>query len=290
MGVMTFAAAQLLRVLPRNAISRAMGSLCEANLPAPLMRGIVAAYSRAYNVNEAEVCPTNLPYTSFDSFFTRRLREGARTVEGDDTTLVSPADGRLASAGHADLQGTITAKGKPYTLEELVGDRAWARDLAGGGFCVVYLSPRDYHRVHAPIAGKVVRVYGIEGDRYPVNDIGLEHVPGLFVKNRRVVIEVDSPAFGRVAVIMVGAMIVGRMSVVCVDQSDVQGEHRLSPPFEIKRGDELGKFHLGSTVVLLLPPDRFDRWVREPGEVNYGQAIATAKTVAKTKKRNGSPS
>lgn len=290
MGVMTFAAAQLLRVLPRNAISRAMGSLCEANLPAPLMRGIVAAYSRAYNVNEAEVCPTNLPYTSFDSFFTRRLREGARTVEGDDTTLVSPADGRLASAGHADLQGTITAKGKPYTLEELVGDRAWARDLAGGGFCVVYLSPRDYHRVHAPIAGKVVRVYGIEGDRYPVNDIGLEHVPGLFVKNRRVVIEVDSPAFGRVAVIMVGAMIVGRMSVVCVDQSDVQGEHRLSPPFEIKRGDELGKFHLGSTVVLLLPPDRFDRWVREPGEVNYGQAIAVAKTVAKTKKRNGSPS
>jgi phosphatidylserine decarboxylase len=290
MGVMTFAAAQLLRVLPRNAISRAMGSLCEANLPAPLMRGIVAAYSRAYNVNEAEVCPTNLPYTSFDSFFTRRLREGSRPIEGDDKTLVSPADGRLASTGHADLHGTITAKGKPYTLEELVGDRAWARQLAGGGFCVVYLSPRDYHRVHAPISGKVVRVYGIEGDRYPVNDIGLEHVPGLFVKNRRVVLEVDSPDFGRVAVIMVGAMIVGRMSVVCVDQSDVQGEHRLSRPFEIKRGDELGKFHLGSTVVLLLPPDRFDRWVREPGDVNYGQAIAIAKTVDKTKKRNGSPS
>jgi len=291
MGVMTFAAAQLLRVLPRNAISRAMGSLCEAHLPAPVMRGIVAAYSRAYNVNVEEVCPSNLPYTSFDSFFTRKLREGARPIEGDDATLISPADGRLASVGHSNLEGTITAKGKPYTVEELVGDRDWAQKLAGGGFCVVYLSPRDYHRVHAPLAGKVVRVYGIEGDRYPVNDIGLEHVPGLFVKNRRVVIEVESPDFGRVAVIMVGAMIVGRMSVVCVDQPDVQGEHRLSPPFTIKRGDELGKFHLGSTVVLLLPPDRFDRWVREPGEVNYGHAIALAKKPSTQRKgRNGSPS
>jgi phosphatidylserine decarboxylase len=265
-----------------------MGSLCEANLPAPVMRKIVAVYSRAYDVNLEEVCPTSLPYTSFDSFFTRKLREGARPIDGDDTTLISPADGKLASFGHADLNGTITAKGKPYTLEELVGDRQWARELAGGGFCVVYLSPRDYHRVHAPLSGKVVRVYGIEGDRYPVNDIGLEHVEGLFVKNRRVVIEVESKEFGRVAVVMVGAMNVGRMSVVCVEQSDVQGEHRLSPAFEIKRGDELGKFHLGSTVVLLLPPDRFDRWVREAGDVNYGQAIAIAKKTPKG--RNGSPS
>jgi phosphatidylserine decarboxylase len=287
MGVMTFAAAQLLRVLPRNAISRAMGSLCEANLPAPLMRGIVAAYSRAYDVNLEEVCPTSLPYTSFDSFFTRKLREGARPIEGDEATLVSPADGRMVDAGRADLEGTIQVKGKPYTVEELVGDREWARELVGGGFTVVYLSPRDYHRVHSPISGKVVRVFGIEGDRYPVNAIGEQHVPGLFVKNRRVVIEVHSPEFGRVAVVMVGAMIVGRMSVVCVDQPDVQGEHLLSPAFEVKRGDELGKFHLGSTVVLLLPPDRFDRWVREPGDVNYGQAMALAK---KLKGRNGSPS
>lgn len=277
MGVMTFAAAQILRVLPRNAISRAMGSLCEANLPAPLMRGIVSAYSRAYNVNTEEACPTGLPYTSFDSFFTRKLREGARPIEGDDYTLVSPADGRVVDAGRADTKGRIQVKGKPYTVEELVGDAAWARELSGGAFNVVYLSPRDYHRVHVPIAGKIVRVRGIDGDRYPVNSIGEAHVKGLFVKNRRVVIEVQSPQFGRVAVVMVGAMIVGRMSVVGIDQPDVQGEHFPSPPVEIHRGAELGKFHLGSTVVLLLPPDRFDRWVREPGDVTYGQALAVAK-------------
>lgn len=277
MGVMTFAAAQLLRVLPRNAISRAMGALCEAQVPAPLMRGIVKAYSRAYDVNIDEACPSGLPYTSFDAFFTRKLREGARPIDGDDYTLASPADGRIVDAGRSDLAGTIQVKGKPYTLEELVGDASWARELAGGGFTVVYLSPRDYHRVHVPVSGKVVRVRGIEGDRYPVNSIGEQHVPGLFVKNRRVVIEVHSPQFGRVAVVMVGAMIVGRMSVVGIDQPDVQGEHLPSPPMEIHRGDELGKFHLGSTVVLLLPPDRFDRWVREPGDVNFGQALALAK-------------
>jgi phosphatidylserine decarboxylase len=277
MGVMTFAAAQLLRVLPRNAISRAMGALCEANVPAPLMRGIVSAYSRAYNVNIDEACPTGLPYTSFDAFFTRKLREGARPIDGDDYTLVSPADGRIVDTGRSDVHGTIQVKGKPYTVEELVGDAKWARELSGGAFTVVYLSPRDYHRVHVPVAGEIVRVRGIEGDRYPVNSIGEQHVKGLFVKNRRVVIEVRSPQFGKVAVVMVGAMIVGRMSVVGIDQPDVQGEHFPSPPIQISRGGELGKFHLGSTVVLLLPPDHFDRWVREPGDVNFGQALAVAK-------------
>lgn len=277
MGVMTFAAAQLLRVLPRNAISRAMGALCEAELPAPVMRRIVSVYSRAYDVNMEEACPSGVPYTSFDAFFTRKLREGARPLDGDDRTMVSPADGRIVDVGRADAHGTITVKGKPYTLEELIGDAAWARELSGGGFAVVYLSPRDYHRVHAPCAGRIVRVEGIEGDRYPVNRIGEEHVPGLFVKNRRVVMDLRSPEFGRVAVVMVGAMIVGRMTVVGIDTPDVQGEHVPSPALECQRGDEIGKFHLGSTVALVIPPDHLDRFVRDPGEVSFGQAIAVAR-------------
>jgi phosphatidylserine decarboxylase len=281
MGVMTFAAAQLLRVLPRNAISRAMGALCEAEVPAPLMRGIVAAYSKAYGVAAEEACPSGLPYTSFDAFFTRKLREGARVIEGDERTLVAPADGKIVDLGSADLHGSLQVKGKPYTLEELIGDAGWARELAGGGFCVVYLSPRDYHRVHSPISGKIVRVRAIDGDRYPVNAIGEEHVPQLFVKNRRVVVEVQSPVFGRCAVVLVGAMIVGRMTVVGIDQPDVQGEHRPSPPIELARGDELGRFHLGSTVVLAIPKDRFGGFVRSTGEVSYGQSLAIAKDGAR---------
>jgi phosphatidylserine decarboxylase len=277
MGVMTFAAAQLLRVLPRNAISRAMGALCEAQVPAPLMNGIVRAYTRAYRVDLEEACPSNLPYTSFDAFFTRKLREGARALDGDARTFVSPADGRLSAFGQADPHGTISVKGKPYTLEELLGDSAWARELAHGGFGVVYLSPRDYHRVHSPVRGTITRVRAIEGDRYPVNSIGEQHVPGLFVKNRRVVVEVQSPEWGRVAVVLVGAMIVGRMTVVGIDQPDVQGEH-FPRNLTIERGDELGKFHLGSTVVFAVGPDHFDGFVRSAGEVTYGQALAVART------------
>lgn len=280
MGVMTYAAAQLLRVLPRNAISRAMGALCEAELPAPLMKGIVSAYSRAYGVALDEACPSNLPYTSFDSFFTRKLREGARALDGDDRTMVSPADGRLVDVGRADAKGSLMVKGKPYTLEELLGDAAFARELNGGGFGVVYLSPRDYHRVHSPVSGKITRVRAIEGDRYPVNSIGEQHVPGLFVKNRRVVIDVQSPEWGRCAVVLVGAMIVGRMTVVGIDQSDVQGEHFPSPAREIRRGDEIGRFHLGSTVVFAVPESKLGKFVRSPGDVSYGQALAVTKSVA----------
>lgn len=277
MSVVTFAAAQLLRVLPRAAISRALGTLCEANLPAPLAKAVVGTYCRAYNVATHEADPAGIPYRSFDAFFTRKLRDGLRKVEGDARTLVSPADGLLSELGRIEAHGTIRVKKQDYTLEALLGDRAWARELCGGGFGVVYLSPRDYHRVHSPVDGDVVSVGGIEGDRWPVNSIGERYVRGLFVRNRRVVVDVRSPAFGRVAVVFVGAMIVGRMTVVGIDQPDVVGVHRVDPPRRIERGDELGAFHLGSTVVFAVPPETFGAFTRATGEIAYGQSIVVAR-------------
>ena len=274
MSVVSFAAAQLLRVLPRAAISKALGTLCEAELPAPVMKGILGAYCRAYNVATGDACPTGVPYGSFDAFFTRKLRDGLRPIEGDARALVSPADGKLSELGRIDASGTLSVKGQRYTLEELIDDAGWARELCGGGFGVVYLSPRDYHRVHSPISGTIVRVKGIEGDRFPVNSLGERYVPGLFVRNRRVVVEVQSPEWGRVAVVLVGAMIVGRMTVKGIDQSDVAGEHRVS--LKIQRGEELGAFHLGSTVVFAVGPRSFDGFARGTGEVTYGQALAIA--------------
>jgi phosphatidylserine decarboxylase len=277
MSVVTFAAAQLLRVLPRSAISKALGSLCEANLPAPLARAVVATYSRAFDVATHEADPAGIPYRSFDAFFTRKLRAGLRTVEGNARTFVSPADGVLSVIGRIEPRGAIRVKQQDYTLETLIGDAKWARELNGGAFGVVYLSPRDYHRVHAPVDGEIVRVRGIEGDRWPVNSIGERYVRGLFVKNRRVVVEILSPTFGRVAVVFVGAMIVGRMTVVGIDQADVVGDHRVAPPAPIARGDELGAFHLGSTVVFAVGPEFFGRFTREKGEIAYGQSIAVAR-------------
>jgi phosphatidylserine decarboxylase len=276
MSFATFAAAQILRVVPRNAISRAVGALCEARAPAPIINGVVRAYSAAFRVDVHEADPSGAPYSSFDDFFTRRLREGLRPIDGDDRTLVSPADGRLSVVGTIERHGAIRVKGEDYTIEELIGDPAWARELCGGGFGVVYLSPRDYHRVHAPIGGEIVRVRAIEGDRFPVNRIGELHVRQLFVKNRRVAIEVQSPEWGRVAVVLVGAMIVGRMTVAGVDQPDVMGEHVFSPGRRIVRGEEIGQFHLGSTVVFAVPPRHFRGFSRATGEVRYGQALAMA--------------
>ena len=278
MSVVTFGFAQLLRVLPRAAISKALGTLCEAELPSPVMRGIVSTYCRAYSVATHEADPTALPYRSFDAFFTRKLRDGLRPIEGDDRTMVSPADGKLSELGVVQPHGAIRVKGQEYTLGELLDDEGWARELRGGGFGVVYLSPRDYHRVHAPIAGTITRVRGIEGDRYPVNAIGERYIPGLFVRNRRVVVEVQSPQWGRVAVVLVGAMIVGRMTVLGVDQPDVQGDHRVTPPRAITRGEEIGAFHLGSTVVFAVGPGHFERFVRGTGEVAYGQALSVARS------------
>jgi phosphatidylserine decarboxylase len=287
MSLTTYAAAQLLRVLPRNTISRALGALCETRPPAPLMRGIVRAYSAAYRVALHEAEAGAAPYESFDAFFTRKLREGVRPIEGGEATLVSPADGALSAIGTIEPGGAIRVKGQDYTIDELIDDPQWARELRGGAFGVVYLSPRDYHRVHAPVSGRVVRVRGIEGDRFPVNRIGELHVRRLFVKNRRVAIEVHSEAWGRVAVVLVGAMIVGRMTVVGVDQPDVQGEHRFDPPLALERGEEIGAFHLGSTVVFAVPKGPFAGFSRGTGEVLYGQAIATARAMSAAHQGNG---
>jgi len=285
MGVVTYAAAQLLRVLPRGAISRAMGTLSAAKPPQPLMQRVLDVYCRAYEVDLAAARPSDTPYESFDAFFTRRLRDGLRPIEGDDRTLVSPADGKLSVCGRVEPNGTFIVKGQPYTMDELLEDSAFARELQGGGFGVVYLAPRDYHRVHSPVAGKIVRVRAIAGDRYPVNRIGELHVPQLFIRNRRVLVEIESPVWGRCAVVLVGAMIVGRMTVVGIDQPDVEGEHVVSR--SVARGDEIGAFHLGSTVVFAVPKKHFDSFGRAPGEVFYGQALTVAKTSNGANGKNG---
>ena len=152
-------------------------------------------------------------WSSFDAFFTRRLRDGARAIDGIRSTVTSPADGRIESMGSIDEGGTFLVKGRPYAVDELVGDAQEARRFLGGAGCVVYLSPRDYHRVHAPVSGKVRRIRSMPGDYYPVNAIGMRHVPNLFARNRRVAIEIDADGgLGRVTVVMVVAMIVGRIT------------------------------------------------------------------------------
>jgi phosphatidylserine decarboxylase len=267
MTVATYAAAQLLRVLPRAGITRFMGRLADARLHPAVADAVIGLYVRAYDVDLGETVPPAGSFPSFDAFFTRPLREGARPLSADPRAIVSPADGRLEDLGPVTAGGQLQIKGRAYSVTDLVGDPAEARRYEGGQFAIVYLSPRDYHRVHAPTAGRVTLVRSLPGDLYPVNAIGERHVPSLFSTNRRVAIVIDTPAQGRVTVVMVGAMIVGRITVTAIDARDVPlGTHVVDPPLEVDRGDEIGMFHLGSTAVVFVEKG-MDRAWRRPGRV-----------------------
>lgn len=273
MSVATYAAAQLLRVLPRVRITRAVGRLADARIPAPVSRAVVGAFVKAYAVDLHEAVLPHGEFESFDAFFTRELVPGARPACPDPDVLVSPADGRLDALGPIERDGRFLVKGRPYSAAELLGDATEAERYLGGSFAIVYLSPRDYHRVHAPVGGTVSKIRSMPGDLFPVNAIGERHIRSLFSINRRVAIPIDNPKLGRVTVVMVGAMIVGRITVIGVDERDVSvGEHTLTPARDLARGDEVGIFHLGSTAVVFSPKGApaLDRAL---GPIRLGEAL-----------------
>ena len=270
MGIATFAAAQILHALPRVRISRAVGRLCDQPLHPLVSRLVTRAYCHAYRVDMEEATIPTGAFPSFDAFFTRTLKPGMRRVSSD--ALVSPSDGELSSAGRIDGAGRIFVKGQPYDVGELIGDPRDAARYTGGEFAVVYLAPRDYHRVHSPVDGTIGLVRALGGDLYPVNAIGERHVSQLFVRNQRAAIVIDTEGLGRVTAVMVGAVIVGRITVTGIDAPDVpRGIHTLSPPIRVRKGDEIGIFHLGSTVVLLLEPGL--SVVRPTGPVRFGESL-----------------
>ena len=275
MTVTTFAAAQLLRFVPRVRLSRAVGRLCEQELPPRVAEVASKIYARAYGVNLAEADPEQGPYSSFDAFFTRRLRDGARSI--DAAEFVSPADGHLVAAGPVTPSAAFTVKGREYDVAELCGSTSAAADFEGGEYAVIYLHPRDYHRVHSPVDGRVVCIRSMPGDLFPVNAIGERHVPRLFVRNQRVAIVMETESFGRVELVMVGATIVGRITTTALGGSSTPvGEHEIRPPLTVRRGDEVGTFHLGSTVVVLIPPEPGrpeGRLSRGTGPILYGASL-----------------
>jgi phosphatidylserine decarboxylase len=271
-SISTFAAAQILRAVPRVHLSRAVGRLCDQPIPSGLARVVERAYCRAYQVNMDEADGRLGSYPSFDAFFTRPLKKGARHIS--DAAAVSPADGKLSCLGRIDTGARILVKGQQYEAGELIGDEKDALRYSGGQFAVVYLAPGDYHRVHAPVDGRVTLLRGLPGDLFPVNSIGERYVPRLFVRNNRVAIVIDSEQLGRVTVVMVGATIVGRISVTAMPGPAVPpGVHAIEPALSVARGDEIGMFHLGSTAVVLFEPGI--TLTRATGLIRLGQSLVS---------------
>lgn len=279
--VSTRTAARILRSLPRERITRLVGRVAESPVPTPVLERFLSLYVRAYDVDLSEAVVPPGGFASFNDFFTRRLRDGRRAFDADPDAVLSPADGRLDDAGPVDASSRFVIKGQTYDAAELLGSAEEAQAFEGGRYAVVYLSPRDYHRVHSPVEGVVRSVRHLPGSLYPVNAIGVEHVPLLFARNERVVVHVESPRFGPVAVVLVGAFIVGKITLAF--DGPARPEHGGAPAERrygddaprLARGDELGAFLLGSTVVLLLPPGpwRDDREAPS-GAVRVGQPIA----------------
>lgn len=272
-------AAQTVRALPRKRLSKALGRLASSRASRPLVDAAIAVFVQAYDVDLSEVEIPAGGFRSFDEFFTRRLRGGARNVDPDPKALVCPADGRLEDLGEITARGRLVIKGQQYTASDLLGDSEAASRYEGGHYFVVYLSPRDYHRVHAPVSGEVRAVRYIPGTLFPVNRIG-GHVPRLFARNERLAILQDSVVHGGVTTIMVGAIGVGRIGL---SFDDVQTNAGCAPGLRSyanatiarSRGDELGVFHMGSTAIVMTPPECDLEIVLRAGvAVRMGQAMA----------------
>lgn len=273
-------AAHTVRVLPRKRLSRALGRLTSARAPQPLVDAAIRAFVHAYDVDLSEVDVPEGGFRTFDEFFTRRLIAGARVVDPDPRALVSPADGRIEDLGEITSAGELVVKGQRYTAAALLDDPEEARAYEGGRYFIVYLSPRDYHRVHAPTCGSVQCVRYIPGSLYPVNRIGTQHIPQLFSRNERLAIVQEGSIHGRVTTIMVGAIGVGRIGL-SFDEVETNRGHApgvrnyVDAPIPRDRGDELGVFHMGSTAIVMTPPECVLRIVAEPGAtVRIGEPMA----------------
>lgn len=207
-------------------------------------------------MKEAERSQTQ--YISIHQVFTRRLQPNARPIDQQEGVMISPVDGRLRAVAPIPLASTFRVKGQSYSIDSLLGVEGALHVFKGGTMITVYLAPSDYHRIHSPVDGEIVQWRHIFGTLYPVNGIGLRWTDQLYIQNERVITELDSPEWGRVAVVKVGAALVGSIQttyqpkIVLDDRLRHQTTHRtICPPIFTARGAELGVFEMGSTVILL---------------------------------------
>lgn len=264
---------------PGPVYSALVGLTARRRLPVPLRNAAYRAFARATGADLAEAELDLRAYASLGDLFARRLRPGARPIDGELTSVIAPCDGVLAARGTAVDGAMIQAKGKTYQLAELVADRELAERLTGGDYATIYLSPRDYHRVHSPVDGKLVRYDYIPGALWPVNPLIASRRDRLLSRNERVVITIDAGRLGIVAIVMVGAAGVGNIALQYAPESvtwRASGErHRVELDYDLSRGDELGAFRLGSTVVMIFEPGPV-RLAGDVGEiVRFGERMGS---------------
>ena len=269
-------------LLPKKLLTVAAGHLASAHAGG-LTHAVIRRFVARYNVDMSEAADPRIEsYASFNDFFTRALRDGTRPLAQAD--YVCPADGAISQFGPIQRDQIFQAKGHSYsTTALLAGDDRLAAAFENGLFATVYLSPRDYHRVHMPCAGRLQRMVYVPGDLFSVNPTTARGVPGLFARNERVVCLFD-PARGPMVLVLVGATIVGSMATVWHGvvnpprPGKIERWDYLGQDISLAQGAEMGRFLLGSTVVMLWPHGtlRFNPDWAPAGAVRMGQPMAKA--------------
>jgi len=254
--------------LPQHAVSRLTYRL--TRIQTSWFKNVfIRWFAQRYQVNWSEArYPRPEDYRHFNEFFTRPLRDGARPIEGDGSTVISPADGHISQIGTIDRDAVFQAKGHEFSVTDLLGgDTQRADRFRDGSFMTVYLSPRDYHRVHMPLSGKLRETVYIPGRLFSVAPHTTRTVPRLFTRNERLVSIFDTDA-GAMAMVLVGAINVAAIETVWSGlvtpppRPVIEVEAFQQSAIELQRGAEMGRFNMGSTVILLFGKDRV-RWLQE---------------------------
>jgi phosphatidylserine decarboxylase len=272
---------RLLRWAPKRTFANAVGALARRRVPTALREPIYTAFAKRVGANLAEAGQPLQDYATFDDFFTRQLVPGARKIDERPDVVVSPCDGVVAEHGLATRGRMVQAKGHDYRLEHLLPDADAAARFEGGAYVTIYLAPKDYHRVHHPLDGRVNGFQHVPGAVFPVNSFAVKYVGGIFAMNERLITYVDTP-MGEVAIVMVAATGVGHMSVTYdavetrrVGRGRPGPRVRFAAPRRVRKGEELGAFHLGSTVILLFEPGKV-----KLGPISVGQVVRLGDAIA----------
>lgn len=256
-------------------VSKVFGSFADREFPPLIQKFINKNYVDAFNISLAEHQDID-SYRSLNALFTRALTV-KRAIDGAENIVISPADCRVTNAGIIQNKEVLQIKGKSYSVAELLGSKEKAELLEGGAFANLYLSPSDYHRFHAPFDARVLYALHIPGELYPVNDRALKNVDGLFAKNERVVVAFEG-SIGVFYAVFVGALNVGRIVINFDDRiktnADKNGVSAYTyETLSVKKGDEIGRFEMGSSIALLFAPNAVSPLKKDGEKIRFGEAL-----------------
>ena len=270
-----------LALLPKKNFSRLCGWIADQRWPSyPLHQILIRSFVRYFNVDLSE-CPQKLKdFQTFNEFFTRPLKPEARPISTEKNTLICPVDGTIGFFGTITQETLLQAKGKEYLLTDLLQDSFVAHEYEGGIYLTIYLAPYNYHRIHSMVEGSITRFAYIPGELWTVSPLGLAFVPRLFAQNERWISYIDTE-HGECALVKVGATVVGRIRTVYhTAYSNRPGakllKESLPTAYPIKAGAEIGRFELGSTVVLLFQKDQV-----ELDSLELGQTVRLGETLGR---------